>query len=86
MLVVEPLILLQYKPTKVVGKPLRISDGEAGLANHSRAGLPPLSDLMFGLDCREEAHSHNLNQAAQNLRRGEIKHTLAKNLDWIGQD
>ena len=69
MLVVEPLILLQYKPTKVVGKPLRISDGEASLANDSRPGVPH-SNMMSGLNCGEDYR--NLNQAVQNLRRGKL--------------
>ena len=82
MLVVEPFILLQYKPTKVVGKPLRISDGEAGLANDSSAGLPPLPHLMSALNCCQEGHSHNLNQAVQNLRRVKI-YPIGKNMDLI---
>ena len=69
MLVVESFILLQYEPTEVVGKPLRISDGETRLADHRRAGVPH-SHHMSGLNYGEEAH--NLNQAAQNLRRGKV--------------
>ena len=69
MLVVEPFILLQYEPTKVVGKPLRISDGEACLANDSSTGLPH-THMMSGLNCGEDYR--NLNQAVQNLRRGTL--------------
>ena len=69
MLVVEPFILLQYEPTKVVGKPLRISDGEACLADDSSTGVPH-SHTMSGLNCGED--DGNLNQAVQNLRRGKL--------------
>ena len=74
MLVVEPFVLLQYEPTKVVGKPLRISDGEARLADDSSAGLPH-SHMVSGLNCRHlqgGEQDHDLNQAVQNLRRGKL--------------
>ena len=71
MLVVEPFVLLQYEPTKVVGKPLRISDGEAGLADDSSAGVPH-THVVSGLNCGEDCH--DLNQAVQNLRRSEINY------------
>ena len=61
MLIVEPLILLQYKPAEMVGKPLRISDGEPGLADHGSAGV---SDLPGG---GEGGDGQEVEQAVPNL-------------------
>ena len=78
MLVVEPFVLLQYEPAKLAGKPLRISDGEARLADDGRAGVPH-SHHVSGLNCRHRQdgeQDNDLNQAVQNLTERQIKSNI----------
>ena len=61
---IKSLVLLQYEPTKMRGKPLRILDSEACLSDDCSARV---SQVSAGCDCHAE-ECHRVEEAVQHLQ------------------